>query len=353
MSLSQLELSAWRKARAAGAGGQAVQLTDGMCAYLIAIIVHDLGLETSFPEVPSPPVRFYAATSISETETVVPDVKALFERLAQVQPDAVTYFACLAALQKARLKYAKILTSQPFPTLDQVGPRGLLQYGNINAAALAAFLYWRKWFFDVDNRAGQETGYLFEPVIASAIGGVPLGSKKSPVKSHRDKGGRQVDCLIERDAYEIKIRVTIAASGQGRWREELDYPIDCKSSGYRPVLVVLDGTHNRKLDELVKAFETAGGVTYIGSAAWAHLESLAGTTMAQFLEHYVRVPLADLLANAPPRLVPPLSAEDCGSEIILRIAGEELRIRRAEEPTDATGDDLPDDAAGEILPAPE
>ena len=34
--------------------------------------------------------------------------------------------------------------------------------------------------------------------------------------------------------------MTIAASGQGRWKEELDFPADCKASGYVPVLVVLD-----------------------------------------------------------------------------------------------------------------
>ena len=28
-------------------------------------------------------------------------------------------------------------------------------------------------------------------------------------------------------AYEFKLRVTIAASGQGRWKEELDFPSDC------------------------------------------------------------------------------------------------------------------------------
>ncbi len=353
MPLSQLELAVWRKARAAGAGGQTVQLTDAMCGYLLAMIIADLRMAATFPNVPPPPIPFYAAKTLADTELAIANPLALYEQLVEAQPDAVTYFACLSALQKARLKYARILTTQPFPTLDQVGPRGLLQYGHISAGALATFLYWRKWFFDIDNRAGQETGYLFEPVIASAIGGVPLGAKKSPVKSHRDRKGRQVDCLIENDAYELKIRVTIAASGQGRWREELDYPIDCRSSGYRPVLIVLDGTRNQKLDELIKAFENQGGVTHVGQAAWTHLDDLAGEVMAQFLEKYVRAPLADLLTEAPQLPLPELHAQDHGDHLTIRIWDEELRIERAEEATENGGDELADDVSSSIIPTPE
>lgn len=58
---------------------------------------------------------------------------------------------------------------------------------------------------------------LFEPILAAALGGVPFPAKKSPVKRAEDPTkGRQVDCVVDRDAYEFKIRVTIAASGQGR-----------------------------------------------------------------------------------------------------------------------------------------
>jgi hypothetical protein len=60
--------------------------------------------------------------------------------------------------------------------------------------------------FDIDNRAGQETGYVFEPIIAYAIGGIPYSAKRSPIK----RGGigplgRQVDCVVDNRAYEIKI----------------------------------------------------------------------------------------------------------------------------------------------------
>ena len=125
-------------------------------------------------------------------------------------PTRTSNFACLAALHKARLKYERILETQPVPTIDQVGPRGLLQFGGMDVRALAGFLLWRKWVFDIDNRAGQETGYLFEPIIAAAVGGVPVSARKSPVRRRNAPSkGRQVDCLREKRAYEIKLRVTI------------------------------------------------------------------------------------------------------------------------------------------------
>jgi hypothetical protein len=285
-----------------------------------------------------------------------PGPKPVYEQLAQSIPDSVTYFACLARLLKSRLKYDRILSGQPFSTLDQVGPRGLLQYGKLTPKALTAFLFWRKWFMDVDNRAGQETGYLFEPVIASAVGGIPCSAKNSRVRSHRDNKGRQVDCLIEdsnvKDAYEFKVRVTIAASGQGRWSEELDFPIDCRASGYRPMLVCLDGTQNPKLQQLVAAFSQEGGVAFIGDAAWQHLDDLAGETMASFLNRYIREPLDRLIAEGTEQPLPELTARDQGNSVSILIGGEELRIERQVEVTDKGGDEMPGDVTAEMPNAP-
>ena len=47
-----------------------------------------------------------------------------FEQLVSLDQDADAYFDCLASLHKARLKYERILQTQPVPTVDQVGPRG-------------------------------------------------------------------------------------------------------------------------------------------------------------------------------------------------------------------------------------
>ena len=215
--------------------------------------MNDLALQSTFPELPerfhhsSPTAR--SCHSVSRDATITYFVS----RLVAANSDADTYFACLAASHKARLKYEMILSTQPIPTLEQVGPRRLLQSGKLSGDA--GLLFWRKWFFDIDNRAGQETGYLFEPIIAYAIGGTPAPAKKSPVKRHGDPAkGRQVDCLLEKKAYELKIRVTIAASGQGRWKEEVRSPLDCRRSGFTPVLVCMDSTSNPKLSALINAF---------------------------------------------------------------------------------------------------
>jgi hypothetical protein len=217
---------------------------------------------------------------------------------------------------------------------------------------LTPFLLWRKWIYDIDNRAGQETGYLFEPIIAYAIGGVPVGAKKSPVRRRNDKSkGRQVDCIRGKRAHEIKIRVTIAASGQGRWREELEFPADCKASGFVPVLVVLDPTANPKLEELKDRFSQERGEVHVGAEAWAYLESLAGRTMSRFLERYVQKPIEAILAETPaqPNELPEMTVKMMEGQFIASLMDETLVVERAPEPAeDSESEQLPDDVEDEI-----
>lgn len=152
-----------------------------------------------------------------------------------------------------------------------------------------------------------------------------------------------MDCLLGNKAYELKIRMTIAASGQGRWGEELDYPVDCKESGFIPVLVVLDSTPNPKLTELTRAFLNQNGEVYVGAQAWEHLDQLAGPTMALFLEHYVREPLDHLIREAPEQL-PELRARLEGDAMFISLAGEQMRIVRANRVSQDDGhDSAPDD----------
>jgi len=303
MGLTQLQKSLLEKAKAAGGGELGISLDEETCAFLLATIVRDLRLQKKFPELPSDCPAFFskAHPQALRIENIV--FHPLLERLIELVPDADTYFSCLATLHKSRLKYMKILEHQPKPTMDQIGPRSLLQYGFMSPKALAGFLLWRKWIFDIDNRAGQETGYLFEPIIAHAIGGFPVSARRSPVRRAKDKSkGRQIDCIRNKRAYEIKLRVTIAASGQGRWQEELDFPRDCIKSGYKPILIVLDPTPNPKLEELITAFERQNGETYIGERAWSHLEKAAGETMSIFLENYVRMPIQEVLSSCTDNL---------------------------------------------------
>lgn len=352
MGLTQAQRTIINKARTVGGGKQGVALSDEACAFLVGVIARDLGLLKRFREVPKELPQFFSPGPLDALVLSGVDFVALFERLVKLDENADTYFSCLATLHKARLKYERILQTQPVPTIDQVGPRGLLQYGSLAPKALTPFLLWRKWIYDIDNRAGQETGYVFEPIIAHAIGGVSVGSKKSPVRRQSNKQkGRQVDCMLEKKAYEIKIRVTIAASGQGRWKEELDFPTDCKASGFAPVLVVLDPTPNPKLDELQKKFLAEGGEVHIGPEAWKHFDSLAGKTMSRFLQFYVHAPIQELLKEVPQEIetLPEIRLKMEEGEFSAILLGEALTVkRRATEEEVSDPDELPDDVEDEF-----
>lgn len=336
-------------------------LDDPTCAYLVAVIALDLGWYEDMADLglgSQLDVPDFFIGSVSDFDATGLDFYALFERLTEFQPAAETYFACLAQLYARRLKYQRILQHQPLPTMDQVGPRALLQYGTLEPDGLAAFLFWRKWLFDIDNRAGQETGYLFEPIIAAALGGTPASARRSPVKRRSDPTkGRQVDCIREAGgeklAYEIKLRVTIAASGQGRFGEELEFPDDCKASGYVPVLVVLDPTEADKLTALRARFEAAGGKAYIGEDAWAHLENEAGDPMGVFLDKYVRRPIERVLAAEPgeKQALPELRLRMEATSFEADVLGRILRIERAPEAA-AVGDDHGDDEDEDELSLP-
>ncbi len=328
MALSQAQLAMLERARAIGGGTPGAALSEGACVYILGTVVADLDLKAEFPELPGKLPAFFGGKSIGSLE--IPDVTflPLLERLVGLAPDADTYFANLAKLHKTRLKYERILNTQPIPTMEQVGPRALLEFGKLSPQALVALLLWRKWMFDIDNRAAQETGYLFEPIIAAAIGGVPAGARRSPIHRHDSPHkGRQVDCIKHNHAYEFKLRVTIAASGQGRWREELNFPRDCRVSGFVPVLIVLDATPNPKLHELCKAFESEEGEVYVGEAAWKHLDEMAGPTMAMFLKRYVHGPIQALLEKAPHSL-PDLTLRMGAEDISVGVGNESFRIVR-------------------------
>jgi len=330
VALSKTQEALMAKLRASGAGELGVELDDAICSYLVAVIARDLGLLGAFPEVRQDLPPFFGQLPLSELKLPGADFRDLIERLFTSQQDADGYFFCLATLHKARLKYERILRAQAIPTIDQVGPRGLLQYGTLTPHALAGFLFWRKWIYDIDNRAAQETGYVFQPIIAHAVGGVTVSAARSPVRRGGGGSGRQVDCIrfADKRAYEIKLRVTIAASGQGRWSEEMDFPSDCRASGYTPVLIVLDPTPNPKLTEITAAFRDAGGETYVGDWAWAHLEGLAGHTMATFLKKYVHDPIDSLLQEAPNNL-PDMLLQVRNNDIVITVAAEELRVKRS------------------------
>jgi hypothetical protein len=289
------------KARALGQGtALPIYLEDWELTKLISIILSDTGttgLITNIPEIPANASGDYYNIALDwfSREESTRDFVTLYLECVDRILDFEIYFENLCELHKRRRKYEMILSAQPIPQMLQIAPRALLEFGIIAIPALPSWLMWRKWFYDIDNRAAQETGYLFEPILASALGGIPYGARNSPIKRQADNSkGRQADCIVGRDAYEFKLRVTIAASGQGRFGEELDFARDCHSSGYVPILLVLDPTPSSRLNDLKAAFEAYGGRAYIGNDAWHHVKTEAGPTMATFVEVYVRRPIVAL-----------------------------------------------------------
>lgn len=209
------------------------------------------------------------------------------------------YLKNLCDLYRRRIKYYYILKNQSFPNAEQIVPRSLLEYGNCENKLLADWLEWRKWIFDIDNRSAQETGYVFEPILASCLGGEPCSAKNSPVKRIDDRGrvtsnGRQVDCYIEdsKEVYELKMRVTIAASGQGRFSEEMSFPAEAKKAKLTPILVVFDSNESELLTKLKKQYVNCGGKCYIGEDAWNILRERAGEEMSIFINKYIYPPIS-------------------------------------------------------------
>ncbi len=287
-----------------GTGAHKIVLDNSQVFSLFHVALKDIGWPSEgFPVMNGLPSANYFEVDLDWFSSfpdppVIHELQDYFESLIDKDPDFGLYFLNLCSLHKRRIKYQNILSSQPRPTMEQIGPRGLLEYGLTNNSLLADWMIWRKWVFDIDNRAGQETGYLFEPVLASCLGGEPISSSKSPVKridneGNLTKGGRQVDCYVASDniAYEFKLRVTIAASGQGRFAEELSFPKECKAAGIKPVILVLDSTLSDRLAELGKAFTDNDGEVYIGEAAWNYLSEHSGGIISTSIEKYIKSPL--------------------------------------------------------------
>lgn len=319
-------------------------------ARIIGIVIHDIGKTADafahFPklwEIIHTTNNYYYIPIQWFTEnnnSIHIDLLDILEFCDSLDDDFDTYLKCLIELHKRRRKFEIILQRQPLPTMVQISPRALIEYGtNFPPESLASWLTWRKFFYDLDNRSAQETGYLFEPILAASIGGESKSAKdRVVVRSSDASKGRQVDCWkILPDgtklAYELKLRVTIAASGQGRFAEELSFAEDCQYSGVKPILIVLDPTANQKLSDLKKAYQDVGGDAYVGNAAWEHLETEAGATMSLFIEKYVRIPINSVSSFecVGSRLLR-LSVSAVDDCITLAVGDHEKNINRTADP---------------------
>lgn len=295
--------SLYTKCRMHGTGDAQVVISDGELYALLSIAFVDLGwsheeLGAERISLPSEnyyeiPLSWFDSQGKAEFSSVkiVELLKLAFEK----DNDFGLYIENFSALHRRRVKYRRILSSQPMPNMDQIGPRSLLEYGCCETSLLANWMVWRKWVYDIDNRSAQETGYLFEPLLASCLGGEPVGAKNSPVKrldqnGNSKKEGRQIDCLVpgSNRTYELKLRVTIAASGQGRFGEELSFAEESQAAGFIPVLLVLDPTPSSRLTELSEKYISCGGEFYHGEEAWKHMEEEAGEVISVFVEKHIR-----------------------------------------------------------------
>ncbi|MBV2163531.1 MAG: hypothetical protein KUL80_04580 [Comamonas sp.] len=291
------------KCKMHGTGEAQVVISDGELGALLSIALDDL--EWSHNELKitkiSPPCGDYYKIpmewfdSQSNNTVQAADIIRSLESCFDKDNDFGLFFENLTALHRRRVKYRRILSAQPMPNMDQIGPRSLLEYGQCDSDLLANWMVWRKWIYDIDNRSAQETGYLFEPLLASCLGGKPVGSRNSPVKRLDANGiptnqGRQIDCLVPSTnrTYELKLRVTIAASGQGRFGEELSFAEESSAAGFIPVLLVLDPTPSHRLTELSEKYLSCGGAFYHGEDAWSHMEQEAGAVVSVFIEKYIK-----------------------------------------------------------------
>lgn len=328
------------KARNLGGKGPAVYLEDRELLRLCIIVAFDLDRQDLVKSIMAneDAVGDYYAMPLEWFNQPVSDAVVFAEiylLLKQEIQDFETYFGKLCELHKRRVKFKHILETQAFSIIEPIAPRCLLEYGLMPTETLASWLVWRKWLYDIDNRSAQETGYLFEPILAAAIGGVPYSAKVSPIKRADSPGnGRQVDCLDGRLAYEFKMRVTPAASGQGRFKEELDFARDCSESspGYTPILLVLDPTSSARLNDLMAEYVRYGGYAYVGSEAWKHIEEKAGSVMGKFVEKYVRTPLKEIDRNY--KSLPPIQLVATDDKIVVQLGSQSLSIYRSEPKVD-------------------
>jgi DNA (cytosine-5)-methyltransferase 1 len=315
-----------------------VTMSDRELARLVSISLRDLGyrkLVPSFVNLPGDETSYYDVPLgwFTQDKQRPFDFESLFDACQEKIKNFQVIFSCICELHKRRRKYDWILSAQPTPTMDQVARRGLLEYGVVPLPALTSWLVWRKWIYDIDNRSAQETGYLFEPILAHSLGGESYGSRTSPVtRQGAGKEGRQVDCIVdvgkEKLAYEFKARFTIASSGQGRFREELEFPVDCRLSGYKPVLLVLDDTDNEKLQQLVKAFQKNGGEAHLGQAVWDHLAKRSGREIADFVSKYVREPIVKIDAHSDRLLEMKIAYDKDRKQVNVSVGKQQWTVKR-------------------------
>lgn len=107
MVLTQSQRALIERARAAGGGELGTGLSEEMCVFIAATVARDLQLLDKFPEIGDAEFPgFFDEPDPRKLEIPRVDFNELIQKLFDIVNDADTYFACLASLQKSRLKFA-------------------------------------------------------------------------------------------------------------------------------------------------------------------------------------------------------------------------------------------------------
>ena len=107
----------------------------------------------------------------------------------------------------------------------------------------------------------------------------------------------------------------------------MSFPRECVAAGIKPVLIVLDPTTSNRFVQLSELFLSLGGLVFVGEAAWNHIEERAGSTMASFVENYIK-PALDAASEFDTTQLDPITMTWSSGSVVIRIGDREHRINR-------------------------
>jgi hypothetical protein len=147
------------KCKMHGSGDAQVILADTELYALICIAIGDLGWsfqELGIESIELPNTDYYQINltwfnQVDIAELNPDKILAALDCCIKKDNDFFLYIDNFSALHRRRVKYQRILSQQPLPNMDQIGPRVLLEYGYCNLTLLANWMVWRKWIYDIDN----------------------------------------------------------------------------------------------------------------------------------------------------------------------------------------------------------
>jgi hypothetical protein len=181
MSIDKQQKEFYRLFSRHGSGDALVEIEPrdvALLAHIAALDLHGPAGDWMMPQYKQIAQKNFFEISHRDTaalgEMTIERAHALLNSCGASNPNNIIflYLKNLCELHRRRFKFTNILKRQPFPLAEQIAPRCLVEYGNCGDDLLFAWMNWRKWIYDIDNRCAQDTGYLFEPLLASCLGGV-------------------------------------------------------------------------------------------------------------------------------------------------------------------------------------